>query len=58
MGIDREVSIEQELMTGWTAPNVQNVVNVAIVAAFVAQNAYFPPKWQADVRETSAELAF
>ena len=45
---------------GWAfaARKVQNVVNIAVVTAFVAQIAILPPKWQADVRERGAELTF
>ena len=38
--------------------DTQNVVNVAVVTAFVALIAYFPLKWQAGVRERGAELTF
>ena len=35
-----------------------NVVNVAVVTAFVAICALFPLKWQAETRELGAELTF
>jgi hypothetical protein len=34
------------------------MINVAVVTALIAQIAYFPLKWQAEVREQGAESTF
>ena len=38
--------------------DVQNMENVAVVTAIIAEVAIFPLKWQADVRGKGAELTF
>jgi hypothetical protein len=43
-------------LTGVCSVNIQNETNVGVVTAQIAKFAIYPPKWQADVRERTAEL--